>query len=53
MSRLTGNDDFSTAAVQILSVRVSQQDWDPRLLDEVVVAAVECQGKLVSSSSKA
>ncbi|KAG9040523.1 hypothetical protein FS837_000512 [Tulasnella sp. UAMH 9824] len=32
------------AAVQILSVRVSQQDWDPKLLDEVVVAAVECQG---------
>ncbi|KAG8898780.1 hypothetical protein FRC00_002313 [Tulasnella sp. 408] len=31
------------AAVQILSVRVSQQDWDPKLLDEVVVAAVECQ----------
>ncbi|KAG9026435.1 hypothetical protein FS837_004617 [Tulasnella sp. UAMH 9824] len=33
------------AAVQILSVRVSQQDWDPKLLDEVVVAAVECQGR--------
>ncbi|KAG8959398.1 hypothetical protein FRC00_001661, partial [Tulasnella sp. 408] len=30
-------------AVQILSVRVSQQDWDPKLLDEVVAAAVECQ----------
>ncbi|KIO32339.1 hypothetical protein M407DRAFT_18654 [Tulasnella calospora MUT 4182] len=31
------------AAVQILSVRVSQQDWDPKLLDEVVVVAVECR----------
>ncbi|KAG8898839.1 hypothetical protein FRC01_010745, partial [Tulasnella sp. 417] len=31
------------AAVQMLSVRVSQQDWNPKLLEEVVVAATECQ----------
>ncbi|KAG8898726.1 hypothetical protein FRC01_010787, partial [Tulasnella sp. 417] len=31
------------AAVQMLSVRVSQQDCDPKLLEEVVVAATECQ----------
>ncbi|KAG8977481.1 hypothetical protein FRB90_008781, partial [Tulasnella sp. 427] len=31
------------AAVQILSVRVAQQEWDPTLLEDVLSAAFECQ----------
>ncbi|KAG8966857.1 hypothetical protein FRB90_010926, partial [Tulasnella sp. 427] len=31
------------AAVQILSVRVAQQEWDPNLLEDVLSAALECQ----------